>query len=304
MAHLIETKDNIMKRKSRSDWEKIDKAILKAIREIEHDNPFSPVTIPQIQQKLKTNRTLKKAPSRRTIYYHLDGLKSPLVKTPKRGLIDQGLVIKPNRGQYSSKRAIIAKEMAQRFVVAEVYDELPQIYESKKFYELLEAKSPELHELREKRRDFRKKPWWAFWILREWGRVQKMEERLRTNIEKKLHKEIDFIKKNSEISILSKNKFNTHQKRTVDQHTTELIWEILDKRFEDSYEDVSFNLIISYNPVNKETKQKTDESQDLSQIEDVPVSADTLREFHRWCKNYNDEQIKIEQRKKDELSKI
>jgi hypothetical protein len=96
---------------------------------------------------------------------------------------------------------------------------------------------------------------------------------------------------------------NIHQKQALGQHILDMLSELLDKRFERHYEDVSFNIIVSYNPVNKEPEKKSKEIQDLTQLNDK-VTAEELYEIHCLLKQYYAERKRIEQRKKGELSKI
>lgn len=248
---------DLEQKKGRSDWENIDVAILKAIREIEYnnDNPFSPVTIPQIQQKLKLNKALKKTPSRRTVYNHLNGLGPPQIMKPKSGLIDKGLVVKLGRGQYSSKMAKIAKSMAQEFLIREFYKTVPRL-EGGKFEEFLDRN---LSMINKRIGDYEKKsriPFLGWFYRRKLNDLYYKRRYAKANIRKWLQEEFDFIENSTKITLLSSKKlpyFNIYKLReTLARVLYNLLRteerQTLEKGKVFDPESCSLNIIISFAP--------------------------------------------------------
>ena len=164
-----------------------------------------------------------------------------------------------DRRFYSSRLATYREKIVNSLNLAEVYDVIPQFLEFKKIYERLRAKS---------------------------------------NIpECDVRKQIEFVKRNSEINIFSKSYLNVEQKEILTQRVFALILELLDNRIEPSYEDVSLNIIISYNA----EKIKNEKILDLTRLDDA-VTKEDLDALHHSIEQKKCDRQKIKQRKANKSS--
>lgn len=250
--------DPLEQKKGRSDWENIDAAILKAIREIEYNKPFSDVTIPQIQKKLKSNKSFKKPPSRRTIYNHLYGLKPPQIMTRKLGLIDKNLVFKTGRGRYSSKMAKIAESMAQEFLIREFYETVPRL-EGKKFEEFLESR---LSIINKHIAEYKKKsrmPIIGWFYGKKLIDLFDRKRNVKTIIRKWLYDEFNFIENSTEIKLLSSKKLPLFDIFRLRESLAKILYSLLRSEENRTLEkgesfdpkSCSLNIIVSFSPKNE-----------------------------------------------------
>lgn len=281
---------DLTENEGRSDWENIDAVILKAIREVEYENPFIPFTITQVQKQLNSNTSLKNKPTRRTIYNHLYGLDPPQVKTHKRGLIDKCLVVKLARGKYSSKMAKIAKSMAQEFLIREFYKTIPRL-EGKKFEEFLNR---HLSITNKKIKDYKKKsklPLIGWFYRKKLADLYTQQRGAKANIRNWLYDDFKFIEKSTEISILSSDKipyFNVYELREslakiLHKFLKATERHVLEKGESFSLGKCSLNIIVGFSP--KKENYKVIGKRRLEQHKESKDRAEQAKQFFPiWLK--------------------
>ena len=97
-------------------WNKNRDKVLKAIKKLETQEPYSTVRPRQIEKIVNLHTVEKKDSLRReTIMKHL------------KKLVKERIIERVARGEYSSKRALIAKKLAQSFLISDVYDVAPRL---------------------------------------------------------------------------------------------------------------------------------------------------------------------------------
>lgn len=240
--------------KQRLDWEMYDQLILEAIREIEYLNPFTPVTVSQIQKKLKEikrRRNVGKIPSRRSIYNHLYG--DPYANT--QGLLERKLVFKIGRGSYSSKMAMIAKKFAQEFIVRESYETVPRL-DGERFNEFLSRHLSTTKSVKEEYMKKRKFPLLRHYYDRKLKNVIAKEKVVKSKIQTWLRNDLEFIENSTEITLLSSKKLPYLNTEKIRETLAEVLYFVLahERRLaeqenrEFALENFGLNIIVSFNP--------------------------------------------------------
>ena len=292
---------SIKKGQKESKWDNIDRCILEAFKKIETEDPFVPVTVKKLFNELKQ---LENPIAKRTVYNHLNGLRPPQVNKKKSGLIDKGLIIKSDRGQYSQKNTIIAKSIAYKFLVSEIYNKNPFI-DDHLFDEYLELKYPDYHKITQKEKNLRNKnPILQLIYFWKWNKTLNEKSKLRYKRREPYLRKLQFIENNSKIDVFSKSYLNLIQRRTIQNKSMDLILAILEERFEDLIDNVSFNIIISYNPIYKNKIKNESTQVPVREKEEVGLTPEEQIELGiKIARRFEYEKETIEQRKRKELSK-
>lgn len=243
-------------------WRKNHNAIYRAIRVLEKEDPFKPVTVSRIKKMLKEQI------SRQTIHKHLDEM------------ITRGRLYNISRGAYSSDMATVARSFTQELIGRETYETVPKMGEIR-FNEIL---SRSLSLTMKKEEELSKKAHIPFfgWLFRsKWRDIRILEYMAEDVRRKEMEEDLSLIEQATEIRIFSSKKmgsFIMEKLREViatflydvlnRERTNRISWEDMkgagtDKEKERAFlekwqkfradkkllKDCSLNIIIKFNPI-------------------------------------------------------
>jgi hypothetical protein len=132
-------------------------------------------------------------------------LTSRTIRKHLRKLVKEGIIARVGRGEYSSRRALIAKKLAQSFLISDVYDVVPRL-EVQSFDNFMTNQFPTFNELEKEYRKKKGNPLQRLQYGRKLKRLLEQKNLAAPYILKGPREDLEFIEKATDMHILaSKN---------------------------------------------------------------------------------------------------